>query len=337
MKTIFSDLETKFRCLEKKRVAKISKINKRFDKNVALLNSKFDQQKLLQKYSLSFNSHRQRLLNQTRNQLSFEIDRINKNIGSIQSKDCAYTLRFILRANQIKSCKICVKILLNNEFKFFKVFDFSLLIKYRFYLGLNEDISNFGETEYFLEKRIQKGDLEALKYLIEHHEESDAKPKNESLMSASFNGHLTLVKYLVENGADLNATNYRDDTVLIQASFGGHLDVIKYLAEIGADLNARGYKNDTVLIDAAYSGFLKVVEYLVENGADLNAIGSWDQTALMNAAISDRVEIVKYLAEKGADLNAKNNKGETAFSIASAFGHLDIVEYLAGKGVHINM
>ena len=335
MKNVFSDLENKFRCLEKKRVAKIAKINKRYGKNVELLNSKFDQQKFFKKYSLSFNSHRQRLLNHIHNQLGFEIDKINKNFSSIQSKDYAYK-RFILRINQIKSCRICVKILLNNEFKFFKVFDFSLLIKYRYLLGLNEDISNFGEMEYFLEKRIQKGDLEMLKYLIEHHEESDAKPKNESLMSASFNGHLHLVKYLVENGADLNAKNYRDDTVLIQASFGGHLDVIKYLVEIGADINARGYKNDTVLIDAAYSGFLKVVEYLVENGADVNAIGSWDQTALMNAAISDRVEIVKYLAEKGADLNAKNNKGETAFSIASAFGHLDIVEYLAGKGAHIN-
>jgi ankyrin repeat protein len=48
-------------------------------------------------------------------------------------------------------------------------------------------------------------------------------------------GHLEMVKYLVEQGADIHA---KDDSALRWSAEKGHLDVVDYLMEQGADINA---------------------------------------------------------------------------------------------------
>ena len=42
------------------------------------------------------------------------------------------------------------------------------------------------------------------------------------------------MKYLVEHGANIHA---RDNEALIEASYFGHLEVVKYLEERGADIH----------------------------------------------------------------------------------------------------
>jgi FOG: Ankyrin repeat len=51
---------------------------------------------------------------------------------------------------------------------------------------------------------------------------------NESLFMASQNGHLEVVEYLVEKGADIHT---EDDEALCWASTNDHLEVVKYLVE----------------------------------------------------------------------------------------------------------
>jgi ankyrin repeat protein len=51
------------------------------------------------------------------------------------------------------------------------------------------------------------------------------------LADASRNGHLELVRFLVENGANARAL---DQEVLGWASYEGHLEIVHYLAEKGA-------------------------------------------------------------------------------------------------------
>lgn len=77
---------------------------------------------------------------------------------------------------------------------------------------------------------------------------------------ASGNSHLKTIKYLVDNGADINAPM---DEALENASGRGRLEVVKYLLENGADIHA-----GDPLDEASLNGHLDVVKYLVENGAD---------------------------------------------------------------------
>ena len=114
--------------------------------------------------------------------------------------------------------------------------------------------------------------------------EMDGGIVNKALAVVSANGHLDIVKYLVENGADANV-NY----ALKWASMNGHLEVIKYLVEHGADITADG---NHALRWASRNGHLEVVKYLVEHGADVTAV---DNYAIRWASENGYIEIVEYL------------------------------------------
>jgi ankyrin repeat protein len=83
-----------------------------------------------------------------------------------------------------------------------------------------------------------------------------------NLAEAAINGHLDVVRSLVENGADIHADN---DFALRYTAVNGHIDIVRFLVENGADIHAN---NDLALRWAAEYGHLDVVRYLVENGAD---------------------------------------------------------------------
>ena len=58
------------------------------------------------------------------------------------------------------------------------------------------------------------------------------------------NGHLEIVKYLVENGANINEKNKDGDTPLICASINGHLEIVKYLCQNGDNVNEKDKDGD---------------------------------------------------------------------------------------------
>ena len=62
---------------------------------------------------------------------------------------------------------------------------------------------------------------------------------------ASKNGHLEVVKVLIQNGADLNGG--LGGLALIKASETGRVNVVKYLIQSGADVNAKNNKGETAL------------------------------------------------------------------------------------------
>ena len=80
--------------------------------------------------------------------------------------------------------------------------------------------------------------------------------KNRALIKASYYGNLPLVKYLVENGADITA---EENAALRWASEKGHFDIVKYLVEHGADITAR---DNSALKWAIAFGHSEVVKYL---------------------------------------------------------------------------
>ncbi len=141
-------------------------------------------------------------------------------------------------------------------------------------------------------------------------------------------GNLEVVKYLVEQGADVNAKDEDGWTVLHAVDEGGNLEVVKYLVEQGADVNAKGEWGRTALHAVAEGGNLEVLKYLVEQGADVNAKGEWGRTALYSAARRGNLEVVKYLVEQGADVNAKTKDGETVLQTAEKNEYVEIVKVI---------
>ena len=164
-----------------------------------------------------------------------------------------------------------------------------------------------------------------------------------ALHNAAAGGHLAAVRYLVEQGADLEATRYDDYTPLHDAAAVGHLAVVRYLVEQGADLEAKGRYDLTALLSAAYRGHWEVVKFLVGAGADLEAAYSRDLrsrngfTALLFAVEGGRLDMVKVLVGAGADVNVRARAWPyyPALHYAAVGGRLDMVKVLVGAGADV--
>ena len=110
---------------------------------------------------------------------------------------------------------------------------------------------------------ISHGHLNILKYIVENRiDEFPTFRRLEFLEKVSDKGFLHILKYFVE---DLKF-NFHDgeEVVLRRASSGGHLDIVKYVVERGANINIR---EGSPLRSAAVEGHYEVVKYLVENGS----------------------------------------------------------------------
>lgn len=131
---------------------------------------------------------------------------------------------------------------------------------------------------------------------------------------AAENGHLDVVKYLVE---DQKADLHKDYEFALRWSAGaGYLEVVKYLIKHGADLHVR---EDGALRQACENGKVHVVKYLVGSGANIHAL---EDRALIMASMYGYIDIVKYLVEQGANINDK------ALRLAIENNHTEVVQYL---------
>ena len=93
---------------------------------------------------------------------------------------------------------------------------------------------------------------------------------NPPLCTAATNGHFEIVKYLAENGADLEAKDFYSGTPSLPcAVFENRIEIVKYLIDKKCNINENNYWNITSLHAAASSHNLYLVEYLLEHGAEL--------------------------------------------------------------------
>lgn len=87
------------------------------------------------------------------------------------------------------------------------------------------------------------------------------------LMTAVYNGDKESVNILIEEGADINATDAEGYTALSYAVFNQENDIAQLLLEAGADPNSRD-DYSTVLLDALYNENYELAYILYEYGAD---------------------------------------------------------------------
>lgn len=89
------------------------------------------------------------------------------------------------------------------------------------------------------------------------------------IVLAALDGKTGIVQTLVYFGADVNATDYMDNTALTMAAQKGEATVIQFLVSNGADIDHQNMLGVTPVIAAAESGQYAAANFLATNGANL--------------------------------------------------------------------
>ena len=129
-----------------------------------------------------------------------------------------------------------------------------------------------------------------------------------------------ICELLIQNGADVNArrskTSNKDWTSLMYASYNSKLDIMKLLLENGALIDIRTPSLHSAYLIAAQYGTPDAVELLINNGAELNCTDSDGDSALICAAKNEQTDNIKLLIEYGVDINIRNKDGKRAIDYA---------------------
>jgi ankyrin repeat protein len=152
---------------------------------------------------------------------------------------------------------------------------------------------------------------------------------NTLLMLAVRENHPELVDLFIQQRAKINARNMHGDSALRLAAYQGQLSLVKRLVEAGAQLEMEGW---TPLIYATFNGHAEVVEYLLSKGADINAVSESGMTALMAAARGGYADLAKRLVALGADIDLKDTNGRTALDWATRARNTTIADFLTEQG-----
>jgi ankyrin repeat protein len=212
----------------------------------------------------------------------------------------------------------------------------SSVIKWFKESGLNIDIEN-NDNMTSLIWCLKNDYLVSAKYLIEEGANVNAMDEHGytplHLCATKENvGYVEFVNPLVNQGANVHAKTREGFTALHVCAQRGHLQVFKELIKAGADVFAEGPFDCTPLHLSASTGRSKITKTLIDEGADVRARDSDGCTPLHHCAGKGKYEVVKLLIDANADLNAKDAKNITPISLCATNGFFQIARILINAG-----
>lgn len=145
------------------------------------------------------------------------------------------------------------------------------------------------------------------------------------LHSALGYGHIDVAKVLIVNGTNIDQKNICSPlggrvgaTPLIRAVEQGRGTFVSFLLDNGADISATDEDGGTSLHRAASAGHAKLMNVLITRGIDVSTKDHFGRTALHYAARKEQTDVVQILLENDASVLAEDWTGKTAFHEAAA-------------------
>lgn len=163
---------------------------------------------------------------------------------------------------------------------------------------------------------VKRGNLEDIKKMVAAGQNIEAKDTaslgQTALGWAAFIGYMDIVEYLVEQGADIRATDKADVyNTLKSAVLGNNVEVVKYLYNLlkdESDWDAVESDGETLFMVAAVDGRLETVKFILQFNPDLNVIApKFNVSPLSGACDRGFDDVAQLLIQKGA-INHKTGK-----------------------------
>ena len=209
--------------------------------------------------------------------------------------------------------------------------------------------SGAGKSWNALLKAADQGSLEEVKELVEKTDTESIGHNGlnvglrQALQYAAAKGHATVVQYLLERRADVEAVE-NEVSALHRALKWRHHPVLRLLLANGADIEAKDTFQRPALFLAASNADEEAVTILLDSGADVNARDANNRTVLIYIAAHKPDGLVKKqhrnskewiyhkvvdrLLKTSIDIEAKDKLGRTVLHWTAATGNEELLHIL---------
>ncbi|KAK4448990.1 ankyrin repeat-containing domain protein [Podospora aff. communis PSN243] len=137
------------------------------------------------------------------------------------------------------------------------------------------------------------------------------------LALAALDGDESVVRLLLNAGADIETQDNAGRTPLMHAAMQGHTTVVGQLLDHGARIDAKTTEGWVALHCATMRNQLSTVTQLIQSpGINIEARTNEGHTPLILAAQHGKTKMVKELLKRGANINTRDRTGRTALSQA---------------------
>jgi uncharacterized protein len=135
--------------------------------------------------------------------------------------------------------------------------------------------------------------------------------------------------------AGLHLFGQDNNEKLYDAIVKGDSSIVKQLLNKGADPNfvfSKGpWMKVDLLIIAVTNGNSYIVKMLIANGADVKWKDGFNTTALMYAASGGNIEMVELLLKSGANINDNDDQGNSVLSAAKESKNVTLISLVENK------
>ncbi|MXZ72186.1 MAG: hypothetical protein F4Z04_11900 [Acidobacteria bacterium] len=159
---------------------------------------------------------------------------------------------------------------------------------------------------------------------------------DQPLPDAAQRADWSVVRTLIEDGADVDARQGDGATALHWAAYWDELEVATLLMRSGAEVNAANDLGVTPLWAAAENGSAPMAQRLLDAGADPNVSLLSGETPLMTAARVGAADVARALLEAGAETSMTAGRSQTALMWAVAQRHPTVVGVLLEHGAPVD-
>ena len=146
------------------------------------------------------------------------------------------------------------------------------------------------------------------------------------ILQAAFDGDLEHVRRIIANGGAPSACDYDRRSALHLACCEGHVEMVRYLLDAGADVEAKDRFGGSPLDDAVRHGRTEIQALLRAHGARLRGDGY--AIKICESAAKGDLDTLAVLVENGVDTAVGDYDGRTALHLAASEGQVSVLHYL---------